>query len=397
MVHMALSKQGKSKVAWLPFWPNRNIYVPIFNNLGRMDRSLELFMIVPEQARSYRAGERNFRIEYLPHEEYKKVFFLDYLRRRARNEEIDVTTTMMLRGLVKKLEQESPDVVVSNLEYSIYTLQSAWYCRKHGRKLIIQSETKIVRGFRRVMHWLFMRAILGFFSGQVSAITCWTEASRQFMSREFSGYTKAGFYTLPPGVDTSKFYYKRGRAGRKLRILVVSRFAPYKRHEDILKAAKHLKESSGLDFEVAFLGDGPRKEKVRQQARQMGVDGVVKFLPKATFDEMRQVYSRHDLLVLSSFNEAIGMVVPEAMACGTPVIVSDTSGAATYVDDGRTGFIFRTFDYRDLAAKVKMLGDKKRREAMGLEASREVRKRFSSEVIAASFGEIIRKSLSGRK
>jgi glycosyltransferase involved in cell wall biosynthesis len=97
------------------------------------------------------------------------------------------------------------------------------------------------------------------------------------------------------------------------------------------------------------------------------------------------VYNQNDIIVLPSVNEPIGIVVPEAMACGLPAIVSDTCGAKTYVRDGENGFIFKTFDYFDLADKIVQLSDAERRRAMGRAAAETIEKEFDSRVVAERF------------
>jgi glycosyltransferase involved in cell wall biosynthesis len=392
-MHMVdFSRQKTSsgrRVVWLPLWPNKNIYAPIFNKLGEKNKDLDLIMIVPDGAKSYDAGERHFTLRYLPMREYKKLFIVDYLKKKQKKEEIDVTTTMRLVGLSAELSKLKPDIVITNMEYSLYTLQAAKYCKRHCVPLIVQSETKIISGMRKRVYMLFMRGFFTMFGKSVPVLSGWSDASKKFMVENFSGMTKAKIYSMPPGVDTDRFFYSKKKLGKKLKVLVVSRLAPYKRHEDILKAADYLRRQSDLDFEIGLLGTGPMKDRIDAQVKELELSKVVKFLPKTGFEEMRKVYSKYDVLVLASFNEAIGMVVPEAMACGTPVVISDTVGAATYVEDGKSGFIFKTFDSKDLASKILLFKDKKLVEKMGAYAARDVKKRFSVEKIAEEFEKII--------
>lgn len=60
-----------------------------------------------------------------------------------------------------------------------------------------------------------------------------------------------------------------------------------------------------------------------------------------SFDHLQAALGQAHALILPSLSEAFGMVVTEAMAQGTPVIVSDAVGAADLVQDGQSGFIVR--------------------------------------------------------
>jgi glycosyltransferase involved in cell wall biosynthesis len=59
-----------------------------------------------------------------------------------------------------------------------------------------------------------------------------------------------------------------------------------------------------------------------------------------------------DCLVLPSRNESFGMVVPEALAAGLPVLVSDRAGAAALVQEGRNGWIVPAGDAGALAGRM---------------------------------------------
>lgn len=63
-------------------------------------------------------------------------------------------------------------------------------------------------------------------------------------------------------------------------------------------------------------------------------------------------YKVASLFVLPSVHDAFGIVVPEAMAAGLPVIVSDNAGAHEIIEDGKNGFIFPSGDTQRLAALI---------------------------------------------
>jgi glycosyltransferase involved in cell wall biosynthesis len=58
-------------------------------------------------------------------------------------------------------------------------------------------------------------------------------------------------------------------------------------------------------------------------------------------------------LILPSRLDAFGMVVPEAMACGIPVIVSDMVGAKQIVEEGRNGFIVPAENVESLVDRMR--------------------------------------------
>ncbi|MNY34233.1 D-inositol 3-phosphate glycosyltransferase [compost metagenome] len=92
----------------------------------------------------------------------------------------------------------------------------------------------------------------------------------------------------------------------------------------------------------------------------MGLEHKVRFLGKQ--DEIAQVISLADLLLLPSEKESFGLVALEAMACGVPTIGSQTGGIPELIQHGKTGFLAPVGDTTAMAKyAVKLLSD----EVMG--------------------------------
>ena len=116
---------------------------------------------------------------------------------------------------------------------------------------------------------------------------------------------------------------------------------------------------------------------------------MVVFLEPVSHTKLVSVYHAHDVLVLPSYNEAIGMVVPEAMACGIPTITSDTVGANVYVQEGETGYVFPTSDVEALAQTLEKLCDPAELAKMGQAARERIETEFTIEKSAEKFRHAI--------
>ncbi len=129
---------------------------------------------------------------------------------------------------------------------------------------------------------------------------------------------------------------------------------------DLLAAAWKQARWQGETPALLFVGDGAMRETVRQAAPAAFFAGF------RNQSELPALYDLADLLVVPSRREPWGLVVNEAMACGTAVIASDEVGAAYDLIGPETGAVFRAGDVEGLAA---MLADcLARAEILGLAA-----------------------------
>jgi glycosyltransferase involved in cell wall biosynthesis len=131
--------------------------------------------------------------------------------------------------------------------------------------------------------------------------------------------------------------------------MFAGKLVPFKRPLDLVAAAARLK-SDGLDLEVLVAGAGPLEGELEKRAGECGIRQHLLGFRNQT--EMPAAYAAADVLVLpSDGNETWGLVANEALACGRPVVLADTVGAAPdLAADGRAG---RTYPMGNIAA----LGD----------------------------------------
>lgn len=101
-------------------------------------------------------------------------------------------------------------------------------------------------------------------------------------------------------------------------LVSVARLAPEKDHETLLRAFVIARQSRPLRLLV--IGDGPLRTRLTESAAALGVSNDVDFL--GFTDNPWRIMARSDLLVLHSLAEGFGLVLVEAMACGTDVVAT---------------------------------------------------------------------------
>jgi glycosyltransferase involved in cell wall biosynthesis len=101
-------------------------------------------------------------------------------------------------------------------------------------------------------------------------------------------------------------------------------------------------------------------------------------------EELPDALAASDVLVLPSAEEAFGLALVEAMACGLPVVACAAHGPARIVRNGENGWLVPVDDGRSLAsALVQAASDPAERRRRGREGRRTARERFSCQAIAA--------------
>ena len=177
------------------------------------------------------------------------------------------------------------------------------------------------------------------------------------------GVDAARFYPIP--ADEAKEFIRIGQERRAL--LFVGRIEPLKGLDSLLEALALLKERGLLKRHrlcLLVIGGEPdlpaeridaEMNRLKQLCRTLGIADSVEFLGRRDQDTLQYYYAAAEAVVMPSHYESFGLVALEAMACGTPVVASETGGLAFLVKDGETGFHVPTGDPAALADKLELL------------------------------------------
>ncbi len=129
------------------------------------------------------------------------------------------------------------------------------------------------------------------------------------------------------------------------------------------------------DAQLLLVGDGPEKDKLVEQVRQLRIESNVTFAP-STLDTSVPL-SIMDVFVLPSVLEGLGLAIIEAQAMGLPVVASDVGGIYTLVKDGVNGLLVPAEKPESLAeAILNLLNDKNLAAEMGRRAREQARQKF---------------------
>lgn len=115
----------------------------------------------------------------------------------------------------------------------------------------------------------------------------------------------------------------------------ISNFRPVKRVSDVLDIFYRVQQK--VKSKLLLVGEGPDLPKIRCKIEELGLQDEVFFVGKQ--DEIAQVISMADVLLLPSEKESFGLVGLEAMACGVPTVGSTAGGIPELIVHGETGFL----------------------------------------------------------
>ncbi len=188
------------------------------------------------------------------------------------------------------------------------------------------------------------------------------------------------------GVDTEAFH-PSPRTGHGLRAICVSRLIARKGLQYLIRSLSQLRD---LDVALTLVGTGNQQAELEAVARECDVTERVHFVGAVEHKEIAAAYQAHDVFVLPSLIEGMSNTALEAMACGLPLLMTDTGGAAELVEDGKNGFLIRERDADDIARRLRWYAENKDMARRHGERSRERAERMSWSSVAKSYVSMYR-------
>lgn len=155
-----------------------------------------------------------------------------------------------------------------------------------------------------------------------------------------------------PREDRHELRAKFGLPADRFIIGNVARLDPVKNHEVILRAIRRLRGDVRAPL-FLLVGEGSHRSVLEREMEQLGVTESVCLVGYS--DRIPELLNCMDLYVQSSLYEGFSNTVVEAMACGLPVLSTDSGGTADVFSDGQEGFFFRPDDEETLACLIRQL------------------------------------------
>lgn len=200
------------------------------------------------------------------------------------------------------------------------------------------------------------------------------------LKKEISLYTKKQISVIPFGVNLNMFYANHSQpANTDFVFGVVKNLEPiYNIDKTIIAFFSLVKRYPDLALKLKIIGDGSQKENLIELINYYGLQKHVEMIGFVAHDLIPLHLNTMDVLVNVSEIESFGVSVAEAMACQTPVIVSNADGFKDLIPDESVGLITRTTSPYDIGiAMEKYLMNYELRSILANNAFQRISEKFS--------------------
>jgi len=228
------------------------------------------------------------------------------------------------QGIGEKLAAVNPDYVHIATEGPLGLAARCWM-DKHGWRYNTSYHTKIPEALNKYYKiptsWTY-RYLRWFHKHSGKVLTTTASMVGELKQQGFLG----DIVPWTRGVDRQQFYGGLGSEQSMPTLLWVGRVAPEKNCEDFCKL-------DYLGAKKIVVGNGPQLKYLASKYPE------VEFVGMKTGEELANYYRTADCLVFTSRWDTFGIVMIEAMACGTPVAGYPVCGPKDVIECGRTGAV----------------------------------------------------------
>jgi len=218
----------------------------------------------------------------------------------------------------------------------------------------------------------------------------------QLVAKQLQQYFgRTDLRVIPNGVSTDQFHpaartLRRDEARREFGLLPTDLVLLLIGNDWVKKGLRCLLRAVALcgDRSLRLLVAGSDDPAIFASEIADEIKNAVRFLPPR--EDVLAYYAAADVYVGPSLEDAFGLPILEAMACGLPVIASSFAGASEAIEDGANGLILREpEDAAELASRIKLLAsDERLRSSIGARAARTARN-YSWEQNAAALQKVL--------
>lgn len=160
------------------------------------------------------------------------------------------------------------------------------------------------------------------------------------------------------GIDTDLFKpSKNVKTNDEFTLITTYRMVKYKGLDLAISAFKAFADGSNgaKNAKLYIIGDGPERENLERQVKDLGLTGQVIFKGEMGMEEVRSYLVQADVVIGPSIETNMNRSIQEAMACAIPVLVFDSGGTGKIMKNMENGIIVENGNVPGLAAGMTLL------------------------------------------
>ncbi len=320
-----------------------------------------------------------------------------YLPWRVKRKELEYSEgnySLLPLRLPFYLNKFCPDIIIST-ELGIRTWIALGYAKLMRKKILIWSDEYLIglskyANFRPLIRKVLVKMVNGFCS-------CGIENKKYL---QFLGASSERIFNTSIAIENSFFSENATRESRKkvredLQLngtvfFNIGQIIGRKGIDRLLKVWATLPDEVLKNSTLLIVGGGEDKEKVMKLSKSLKLSNVV-FVPPKPWAELPSYYAAGDIFIFPTLEDAWGLVVNEAMACGKPILCSKYAGCCPeLIKEGENGYSFDPLNKETARAAIINMCEKEKHEIerMG-QGSKEIVSEFTNERMIDRFKKVI--------
>src|SRR5699024_10762578 len=139
----------------------------------------------------------------------------------------------------------------------------------------------------------------------------------------------------------------------RINLLSVGEIKKFKNHQFTIEAVNYLNSHSNYDFRLTIIGKTVDQKYYNSLSEK--TEDTIRIIEHVTPKELKKYYENSHIFALPSKYETFGLVYPEAMSQGLPVLYTENQGIDKFFEDGKVGYPVKLDDVKDFYEKIHLI------------------------------------------
>jgi glycosyltransferase involved in cell wall biosynthesis len=287
----------------------------------------------------------------------------------------------------KVIQDYNPDIQVN------YLIHADIFGRVFAKKYGVRKLVTYIRNRHSNFPYAFLDRIT---LKKVDYLLTNSKANLEYYRKKYgfdkdrSGFITNGVYISDEFNDVDKLKKLREELNIDKEDFVISSVARLHKQKslDTLIKALNILNQKNISFKAIICGSGKEESNLKVLVHKLQLDKQVIFLKNR--DDILDILKVSNVFVLPSIKEGMSNALLEAMSIGLPAMVSDIEENKELIEDKENGYVFKLFDYNDLADKLETIKEqRKEREVMSERNIEKIKSYYDIRVVRRELDEFL--------